>query len=192
MTEEDVFLVWRDCYHTRNKRIENLFDAVSDDLIVDILDANKFLVVLVDNITRYSKVGIKRYEFNLLMYRKYFANEPPLGPDDLGRCRISNYIKYHRTVDLSAFNIAYRCSHEFSDIKIIQPEQDQIINERAMHASPHHISRHPRVTLYPRYGVDWRYNLQHSIPIDHQLEWTPLVRLAYTLMEKQFFNGVLQ
>jgi hypothetical protein len=182
-TKDDVHLLWQESKYLKKRGIEPHGHHNQTAMYNEAMRTGKPVIVNVSNLVRYTRQYLKRFEFNLFILRRYFNDEPRTVVDR----------NDYRIMASNPILALYRPSLEFSSIKIVQPLEEQIIDETQWaHTSPHTISRKPRVTLKPPFGVDYRTRAEDSIPIEHVMTWMPTINTAYEAVAAQFFkDGVL-
>lgn len=185
LTKDDVLLLWQESKYLKKRDIASAPDANSTDMYMAAAETQKPVIARVYNIVKYEKQRIRRFEFNLFLLRKYFHGEQRTPREKINGC-------YFVDPGLPLLQ-SYRPSVEFSTIKIVQPlDWQPSTGDNYPHLAADKISRKPRVTLKPPYGVDFGGRLDESIPIEHIMVWMPTINTAYEAVAAQFFkDGVL-
>jgi hypothetical protein len=181
-TTDDVDLFWLTSTHLKYRDIPCLDYTAALNIPID---ENKKLLVIVTNISLQQRI-FRRFNFTLRCAYRYESGERALSDHEIrsywGNCTPESSEKLRK----------YRPAAEFSGIHIVQPCEHQRLHERAMR-SPDEVSRKPRIKLKPRFGADYVYNVDDSIPVHHAIKWLPLVDVMYTKAASVFFkNGVLE
>jgi hypothetical protein len=181
-TVEDVDLFWLTSTHLRYREIPYLDYTVALNIPID---ENKKLLAIVTNISLQQRI-FRRFNFTLRCAYRYEAGDRSLSDHEVrsywGNC----------TPESSEKLRMYRPAAEFSGIHVIQPCENQRQYDRAMR-SPDEVSRRPRIKLKPRFGADYVYNLDDSIPTHHVIKWLPIIDVVYSKAAKVFFrDGALE
>lgn len=177
-TEEDVHVEWvpGGKHHKKRKSLPLLNSP--EDFFNNALRGNKAIIVKAFNI-RKSKSSISRYTINLIVgYRQDFEFKDP-------KIFINYWRLWPYATPPEETMIASRyLPAPFSNIHAILPCSKFTNNSQPVSE----YLRAPRVSLFPRYGDAYVYNLDTSINSDDLACWMPIVNLAVQKVHKQFVD----